>query len=371
MPRLKDWRRSKSHRVAGTLEDWIAEGRFTRGKPLPSEVQLMEALQVSRGTVRRGMRQLIDKGLVEPRPGIGHVLRSATPSRTVGVMFGMARLQAFHSLTYEALLAEARARGLALRTYMGQETEDEHHFEGTQLQEDLRDRRLHGLITFSWRGSGRDRHLARQFHGMKLPLVQFSGGDLPTAMGNDLGEMTAQAAALFAGQGRQRIGLAVIGYEKKTDPGYFQGYARALIEAGLTVDPQLVWHLTDRASERRGYLAFRELWQRPTQPDALIVTDDIMARGLLAGAVDHGVAVPEVLRFACLDVKGTDTYYLRPVVRMQVDPAALARAALDRLDRYWSEADFAPDRRHTLHTTLIDERGKSYSPDSTARETAP
>jgi DNA-binding GntR family transcriptional regulator len=58
-------------RVAGGLRRRLAAGEVTPSTPLPSEAALVAEFGVSRNTVRRAYRQLVDEGLVVIRHGAG------------------------------------------------------------------------------------------------------------------------------------------------------------------------------------------------------------------------------------------------------------------------------------------------------------
>ena len=62
---------SKSSRIAKTLENEIRSGRMSRGDQLASESKLVRRFSVSRNTVRKGLEQLSQKGLIMTRTGIG------------------------------------------------------------------------------------------------------------------------------------------------------------------------------------------------------------------------------------------------------------------------------------------------------------
>jgi GntR family transcriptional repressor for pyruvate dehydrogenase complex len=64
--------------VAAQLEKRILEGALKPGDKLPPERELAERFNVSRSAVREAIRSLELKGLVEPRPGEGTLVR--TPS---------------------------------------------------------------------------------------------------------------------------------------------------------------------------------------------------------------------------------------------------------------------------------------------------
>lgn len=63
--------RTAWQRVAVALRDRLEAGEFRPAGPLPSEAELVAEFHVSRNTVRRAYRQLVDEGLVVIRHGAG------------------------------------------------------------------------------------------------------------------------------------------------------------------------------------------------------------------------------------------------------------------------------------------------------------
>jgi DNA-binding FadR family transcriptional regulator len=66
--------------VANYFEGQIVSGVLTPGTRLPSERQLAEQLGVSRPIVREGLRALVERNLVEVRPGRGAFVRGHRPA---------------------------------------------------------------------------------------------------------------------------------------------------------------------------------------------------------------------------------------------------------------------------------------------------
>jgi DNA-binding GntR family transcriptional regulator len=58
-------------RVAAELRRELGEGRYPRGRALPTEAELVERFSVSRQTVRRAFQDLVAEGLVHRIPGRG------------------------------------------------------------------------------------------------------------------------------------------------------------------------------------------------------------------------------------------------------------------------------------------------------------
>ena len=58
-------------RIVRAIHERLDGGEFADGGPLPSEAALMAEFDVSRNTVRRAYRHLVEEGLVVVRPGAG------------------------------------------------------------------------------------------------------------------------------------------------------------------------------------------------------------------------------------------------------------------------------------------------------------
>jgi DNA-binding LacI/PurR family transcriptional regulator len=66
---------SPTVRVARSLREWIHGGQWSPGERLPPEMDLVQRLSVSRGTIRTALQQLTDEGLVVELPGRGRKSR--------------------------------------------------------------------------------------------------------------------------------------------------------------------------------------------------------------------------------------------------------------------------------------------------------
>lgn len=62
---------AKPERIATVLENEIRAGKFGFGERLQSETELVQRFSVSRNTVRKGLEELSNRGLITTRVGIG------------------------------------------------------------------------------------------------------------------------------------------------------------------------------------------------------------------------------------------------------------------------------------------------------------
>src|ERR671916_499699 len=73
------------HQAARILEEAIEDGRLPRGTRLESELDLAERLGISRPTMRAAIKQLVDKGLLMRRRGIGTMVAMNPVRRAVAL----------------------------------------------------------------------------------------------------------------------------------------------------------------------------------------------------------------------------------------------------------------------------------------------
>jgi DNA-binding GntR family transcriptional regulator len=73
------------HQAARALEEAIEDGRLPRGSKLASELDLAEQLGISRPTMRAALKQLVDKGLLMRRRGIGTMVAPKPVRRVVAL----------------------------------------------------------------------------------------------------------------------------------------------------------------------------------------------------------------------------------------------------------------------------------------------
>jgi DNA-binding GntR family transcriptional regulator len=73
------------YQAAQALEEAIEDGRLPRGSKLDSELDLAEQLGISRPTMRAALKQLVDKGLLMRRRGIGTIVAPQPVRRAVAL----------------------------------------------------------------------------------------------------------------------------------------------------------------------------------------------------------------------------------------------------------------------------------------------
>src|SRR5215203_5079483 len=75
------------------IEDLLLQGRYRAGDRIPPETELVDALGVSRITVRAGLARLVERGLLERRQGSGTFL--VRPPEGARLSAGLERLETY------------------------------------------------------------------------------------------------------------------------------------------------------------------------------------------------------------------------------------------------------------------------------------
>lgn len=137
----------------------------------------------------------------------------------------------------------------------------------------------------------------------------------------------AQAVAHLIGHGRRRIALlsGPVGA-----PGVAErelGWRRELEAAGLSTSDDLV--VRSEFSRAGGFEAARDLLRRTETPDAVFVTSDVQALGLLAAARRLGIDVPRDLAVVSFDGTEDAVFSDPPLTAIEQPIRRIAEAALD------------------------------------------
>jgi LacI family transcriptional regulator len=138
-------------------------------------------------------------------------------------------------------------------------------------------------------------------------------------------EMTAYLLSL----GHSRIGFIEGDQAYPTSRQRRAGYARALAEAGVALDPALIQ--PGEYSFGSGAAAAQTLLQLPVPPTAIFASSDDMGAGALAAAHRLGVKVPHQVSIAGFDDTALAEVVWPPLTTIRQPTRELAYAAADML----------------------------------------
>jgi LacI family transcriptional regulator len=355
-----DLARPAHRRVYSVLEQRITPGAWPVGTRLPTEPEIAAQLGVSRGTLRRALARLRERGLVDGAPGRGSFVRSISPSprpgrpRVGGVLvpsvarpFVGALLAAIedelHRLGYSMLVANSGA---------------------TPAQESGRARRMvkdgiAGLISYPI-DYGTDARLYESLGDDAVPLVfidrypvAFSADAvLPDNVGG-----AYRAVCHLADLGHRRIAFVATDNLTTTSVTERQeGYRRALADRGIPYDPGLVsTSLPVNALGSpisAGLAGVVSQFLHDAHPTAVFALHDRIAFEVHQAAAGLGLRVPEDLSLVGFDDAAVIHAVLPALTSVQQPRERIGRMAarllVDRIEGRRQEV-----ARHVLPTRLV------------------
>ncbi|EII3092795.1 substrate-binding domain-containing protein [Vibrio cholerae] len=109
----------------------------------------------------------------------------------------------------------------------------------------------------------------------------------------------------------------------------YEGYKRALAEAGIAINPD--WIVESDFECEGGYQAFDKLYQRGKLPSALFVSNDMMAMGVIQAASQRGLRVPDDLSLIGYDDVHIAKFMTPALTTIHQPKYRLGKAAVDTL----------------------------------------
>ncbi|MCM1166017.1 MAG: LacI family DNA-binding transcriptional regulator [Lachnospiraceae bacterium] len=107
------------------------------------------------------------------------------------------------------------------------------------------------------------------------------------------------ATSYLIGKGRRRIGLITTEIRSQSSVDRENGYMRALKDANIPFDPELVYYGDYDADT--GTRGCEELLRLPNRPDAIFSISDTISIGAMTYAVQHGITIGKDLLFFGFD----------------------------------------------------------------------
>jgi DNA-binding LacI/PurR family transcriptional regulator len=292
----------------------ILEGSLPAGTRLPTELELAQEHQISRGTVRQALSALVNEGLLERVRGRGPFVRPSrlsstsaarAPERRIGLVLSHSGSQ----LDLDILIGvehTAKSRGYQVSFAYAEEDLEELDRDIARLRADL----VAGMIIFPVSDVAYDESVWRlQANSIPFVLVDRYFPDLDAdyvAADNVGGGYRATEHLLILGH--RRIGFV---YSSKGSllttsvRDRCEGYRRALQEYGQPYDETLVaqWQVAQwqPAQQRGAPCATDQFLLREDRPSAIFAVNDEVAVELLRAAQRLGLRVPEDLALVGFD----------------------------------------------------------------------
>ncbi len=326
--------------VRARLLKEIREGSFAAGRRIPSERKLAERFKVSRSSIRESIADLINSGILFRSAGKGTFVSETvqaprTDRETRAVAFLISD-QIFHFIEsgYNRILAGVegmcRKRGRRLLFHSVVEDESEH------LPLRLLGNGQPALDGCVVAGGIRHATLQRlQDSGIPVVLVDLLiADDAPDIVSVRIDYETGTHLAM---EHLYELGHREIGFVGFSGSEKYRAYWQSLEKHGQAYNPRFVEFLRTFDLEPgilAGYHAMQRLIAHGSLPSALLVTNDLVAIGVMEALGVAGIQVPQQISIVGFDDIGRKTS--PPLTTIRADLVAAgrlaAKALLDKIE---------------------------------------
>lgn len=284
-------RRGRSLHVLRVLRERIAEGEYPLNTKLPGERALAEEFGVSRVTIRKSLESLKSDGMIENRPGLGHIIIALEPvviATQPDIGFVVQQLSnPYYSAFASELEAVLRRHDLNLiLAGTGQDPEEE-----LRCLERLNERKVKGVL-LCVPDLLQHPEAVKVYLRKGLPIVII--GPRQPGLGVDTIDTDNRSAMTLAIDhlielGHERIGfLSALAFGRNDHRRELT--AEILRARGLDPGHVITVDSPDLAG---GRMALDIMMEQKNRPTALVCTNDITAIGAVQRAFELGISVPE------------------------------------------------------------------------------
>lgn len=333
----------------GVTQALLALGR-KRGPDgkLPTLQEMGEQYAVSRTTLETALESLERRGLIRRKHGSGIYVTPRIAQKSIGLVFGHNIFDAGDSPFYALLMRRCRERARSHGerfSFFIDPLPEEVGAGAPPVHPDLADaiasEKLHGILLTARNSEAEETWLRAQ----NVPVVSlgFVEDGPPPAVSIDHKELIRLGVSALAAQGCRRIGLITPhDPDSSVGAGQIRSFRDALQRRHLGRDDAWVWSRTlaparvGATRDDHGARAFKTVFGGSGRvPDGLVITDDMLTRGLLLAAGTAGLQVGRDLRIATHANTGSPvlTEWADRVTRVEVDPDDIVDAMLGMLER--------------------------------------
>ena len=342
---------TKSMEISEKLREEILGGKFDDTRKLPSEHQLMRRFSVARETVRAALKELLDKNLVDRRPGYGTFLverAEVTAARKFGVIMPDA-YYSFYARICRGIELAARKQGWTiLSAALGSGGMRERALRAVEFAEVCKRERVSGVffqpLQFLKDGVKFNLSVLKVFKDAKIPVVLLDGDFVPAPSRSEydlVGVDNTNAGYTLAqhviAAGAKRLVYFSNPLPAPTSLKRGTGVGVAVTEAGLK------WTM-DRAifADPEDARAAGRLFRGARCPDAIIAVNDFIAAKLLKTLKQIGKRVPEDVLLAGVNGDPVAEESDPPLTTMAQPCERIGEAAVQLMFQRLADPDLPP-----------------------------
>ncbi|WP_173915821.1 catabolite control protein A [Halobacillus sp. Marseille-Q1614] len=212
-------------------------------------------------------------------------------------------------------------------------------------------KQVDGLVFMG--GKITDDHI-REFKNSPVPVALAATidetGETPSVNIN-YEEAAFEATELLLSHNNKKVAFVSGPENTEINSQKIDGYKRALKESNVDVNEDLI--TTGDYSYDSGLEAFEQLWDASEKPDAIFVSSDEMALGVIHGAQDKGLSVPEDVEVFGFDNTRLATM-VRPTLSTVVQPMYDIGAVAMRLLTKFMNKEEVEEQNVTLPHRIIE-----------------
>lgn len=304
---------------------------YRPGQLLAPERDLARQYDISHMTLRKVLDILAGEGVVQRYRSRGTVVvdRLATGEFAIVLRPLLLAPEAspYYRMTSTAIMDAIHAENSNwnVRMHLGKATKTGEEFAATL---DLFDppvvNNLRGIFSFH-PFYGREAELEQT----RIPVVMVGGVGNPYRVQHDGESFPVHAMTHLREVGCRSVGVFWCGYSRYSPrKEVIDRMSQVAKACGLECRPEWLPYFEGDLQEKTGYELFMEFWRQSERPDGIIVSDDILCRGLLRAVLHLGIRLPEDLRLVSMANRGVEFPYHLPVTRFEYNPLAQAKAAV-------------------------------------------
>ena len=181
-------------------------------------------------------------------------------------------------------------------------TDQDAKYETAYIQQ-LLSRNIDGIIFFTYGGIRENVPYIEEL-AKKIPIVFMDSvfeHEPVSVVSTDGLSGTRQAVSYLIREGHRRIGYIKISDDYYVARHRYEGYAAALLDGGISLDPSLVYELKLDDLRRRSHEAGQYFLSLPDRPTAIMAVDDQIAIGTMNYLLTHGIAIPQQMAIVGFD----------------------------------------------------------------------
>ena len=313
--------------IVGKVALAIDNGSLVDGAQLPGIRQLAKGLEVSEITVRRAVKELCGRGLLQARTRVGLTVCGVGRRSWRGVVVGV-RTSYDSGVYYANVLEGTLSSALTRRGWLFARMEWTDAARGADILGPLKCFSP-ALVVASFPPPAMLAELERS----GVPFVQI-WGEKTSAKARLAAKPCADAAlaelaGTLASHGVRKV-ISVYAFLEGIDCG------TVLRRAGFSVRPMRIRSLDGYRQPENAQRAALEMFDQllskgPLDADAVVFNDDYLAAGALSAFHRHGVRIPEDVRLATLSNYGLGPVHFRPLTRIEIDPIRHGREIAENL----------------------------------------